>query len=88
VDAKRLVANINLDSVDIYNLDFRKLILIGNTMFRLISVRDFDANKSTSTTCEFIRVTNIQPFEATQFTLTNGANAFIGDEPKPYTIIE
>jgi len=88
VDAKRLVANINLDSIDIYNLDFRKLILIGNTMFRLISVRDFDANKNTSTTCEFIRVTNIEPFVATQFTLTNGANAFIGDEPKPYTIIE
>ena len=88
VDAKRLVANINLDSIDICNLDFRKLILIGNTMFRLISVRDFDANKSTSTTCEFIRVTNIEPFEATQFTLTNGANAFIGDEPKPQTIIE
>jgi hypothetical protein len=88
VDAKRLVANINLDSIDIYNLDFRKLILIGNTMFRLISIRDFDANKNTSTTCEFIRVTNIETFVATQFTLTNGANAFIGDEPKPYTIIE
>ena len=88
VDAKRLVCNMNLDEIDLYNLDFRQLILIGNTLFRLISIRDFDANKNGSTTCEFIRVTSISPFVASQFNLSNGANAFIGDEPKPQTIIQ
>lgn len=88
VDAKRLVCNVNLDEIDLANLDFRQLILIGNTLFRLIAIRDFDANKNGSTTCEFIRVTSISPFVATQFNLTNGANAFIGDEPKPQTIIQ
>jgi hypothetical protein len=53
---KQLTAKIMLDSKDIGELDFKKLIQIDGVMFRLQKVSNYDSGKYLSTESEFIRL--------------------------------
>lgn len=87
-DAKKISLFLNLTGVDVMNLDFRQLIQINGVIFRIHTIHDYDANSRESTKVDLVKVLNLAPFTPTQFELTNGSGALIGDETKPQQITE
>ena len=65
---KQLSAKIMLQSKDIGELDFKKLIQIDGVMFRLQKVSNYDSGKNKSTESEFIRLTEAE--SAQTYTVT------------------
>tara|TARA_R110000868_G_scaffold176353_1_gene414019 strand:- start:350 stop:2620 length:2271 start_codon:yes stop_codon:yes gene_type:complete len=65
---KQLTAKIMLESKDIGELDFKKLIQIDGVMFRLQKVSNYDSGKYNSTESEFIRLTEAE--SAQTYTVT------------------
>jgi hypothetical protein len=65
---KQLTAKIMLDSKDIGELNFKKLIQIDGVMFRLQKVSNYDSGKYLSTESEFIRL--IEAESAQTYTVT------------------
>jgi hypothetical protein len=57
---KQLTAKVMLNSKDIGELNFKKLINIDGVMFRLQKVSNYDSGKYTSTETEFIRLTEAE----------------------------
>jgi hypothetical protein len=57
-DAKLLVAYFRLDDLDIYQLDFSKLIFIDGTLFRLNRIVDYNPTTQSVTKVELLRVIN------------------------------
>lgn len=57
---KQLTAKIQLQSKDIGELNFKKLIQIDGVMFRLQKVSNYDSGKNMSTESEFIRLTEAE----------------------------
>jgi len=87
-DAKKITLYLNLSPVDVMNLDFRQLIQINGVVFRIHTIHDYDANSSESTKVDLVKVLNLVEFQPSQFELTNGSGALIGDETKPQTITQ
>lgn len=87
-DAKKITLFLNLTPVDVMNLDFRQLIQINGVVFRIHTIHDYDANSRESTKVDLVKVLNLAQFTPTQFELTNGSGALIGDETKPQQITE
>jgi hypothetical protein len=87
-DAKKVTLYLNLTPVDIMNLDFRQLIQINGVVFRIHTIHDYDANSSESTKVDLVKVLNLVEFQPSQFLLTNGSGAKIGDETKPQTLTQ
>jgi hypothetical protein len=65
---KQLTAKIMLQSKDIGELNFKKLIQIDGVMFRLQKISNYDSGKYTSTESEFIRL--IEAESAQTYTVT------------------
>lgn len=65
---KQLTAKVMLNSKDIGELNFKKLINIDGVMFRLQKVSNYDSGKYTSTESEFIRLTEAE--SAQTYTVT------------------
>jgi len=65
---KQLTAKTMLNSKDIGELNFKKLINIDGVMFRLQKVSNYDSGKNTSTETEFIRLTEAE--SAQTYTVT------------------
>ena len=65
---KQLTARTMLNSKDIGELNFKKLINIDGVMFRLQKVSNYDSGKYTSTETEFIRLTEAE--SAQTYTVT------------------
>lgn len=65
---KQLTAKVMLNSKDIGELNFKKLINIDGVMFRLQKVNNYDSGKDTSTETEFIRLTEAE--SAQTYTVT------------------
>ena len=65
---KQLTARTMLQSKDIGELNFKKLINIDGVMFRLQKVNNYDSGKNTSTETEFIRLTEAE--SAQTYTVT------------------
>lgn len=65
---KQLTARTMLNSKDIGELNFKKLISIDGVMFRLQKVNNYDSGKDTSTETEFIRLTEAE--SAQTYTVT------------------
>ncbi len=55
-DSKLLICNVYLKIIDIYGLDFSKLIYIDGALWRLNKVIDYNPTNPESTKCEFLRV--------------------------------
>jgi hypothetical protein len=55
-DSKLLTAQIKLNDVDIYNLDFGKLLYIDGSLWRLNRVLDYNPIAMQTTKCEFLKV--------------------------------
>ena len=55
-NGKMLTCSIRLNADIINNLDFANLINIDGVVYRLQKISNYDANKNTSTMCEFIRL--------------------------------
>lgn len=55
-DSKVMSCNIKLNDMDIYSLDFSKLIYIDNTLWRLNKVEDYNPMNYDTTKCEFLKV--------------------------------
>jgi hypothetical protein len=85
-NAKKVTLYVNLTPNDIAQLDFRKLVYINNTLFRILAISDYDANSRQSTKVDLLKVTDQPEFVPTVFELTNGTGAFILDEPQPKII--
>jgi hypothetical protein len=58
-DSKLLSANIMLNPIDVFQLDFRRLVYIDGNLWRLNRVIDFNPNSNESTKCEFLKVINL-----------------------------
>lgn len=58
-NSKLMIANIMLKPVDVFNLDFRRLIYIDGSLWRLNRVIDFNPNSNETTQCEFLKVINL-----------------------------
>jgi hypothetical protein len=56
IDSKVIIADLRLDPMDIYNLDFRKIYVINGNYLRLQKVIDYSANGSYLTQCEFLKL--------------------------------
>jgi hypothetical protein len=65
---KQLTAKSMLQSKDIGELDFKKLIMIDGVMFRLQKISNYDSGKNTATETEFIRL--VQAESAQTYTVT------------------
>lgn len=65
---KQLTAKTMLQSKDIGELNFKKLINIDGVMFRLQKVNNYDSGKNSSTETEFIRLTEAE--SAQTYTVT------------------
>lgn len=85
-NAKKVTLYVNLTPNDIAQLDFRKLVYINNTLFRILAISDYDANSRQSTKVDLLKVIDQPEFVPTVFELTNGTGAFILDEPQPKII--
>jgi hypothetical protein len=59
-DSKVMAAFFKLSPVDIYNLDFSKLIYIAGMLWRLSSVQDYSTNQPDLTKCELLKVIDIE----------------------------
>lgn len=55
-DSKVMMCNVKLNDMDIYSLDFSKLIYIDNTLWRLNKVEDYNPMNYDTTKCEFLKV--------------------------------
>ena len=55
-DSKLLTAQIKLNDVDIYNLDFGKLLYIDGSLWRLNRILDYNPIALQTTKCEFLKV--------------------------------
>lgn len=55
-DSKVLTCNVKLTNMDIYSLDFSKLIYIDGTLWRLNKVSDYNPSVDDTTKCEFLKV--------------------------------
>jgi hypothetical protein len=55
-DSKLLTAQIKLNDVDIYNLDFGKLLYIDGSLWRLNRILDYNPIAFQTTKCEFLKV--------------------------------
>ena len=55
-DSKLLTCNVLLKDIDIYNLDFSKLIFIDGSLWRLNKVIDYNPMSIDTTKCEFLKV--------------------------------
>jgi hypothetical protein len=55
-DSKLLTANVLLRDVDIYNLDFGKLIYIDGALWRLNKVNNYNTMSNETTQVEFLKV--------------------------------
>jgi hypothetical protein len=55
-DSKLLTAQIKLNDVDIYNLDFGKLLYIDGSLWRLNRILDYNPIAMQTTKCEFLKV--------------------------------
>jgi hypothetical protein len=58
-DSKLLTAQIKLNDVDIYNLDFGKLLYIDGSLWRLNRILDYNPIALQTTKCEFLKVIEI-----------------------------
>jgi hypothetical protein len=58
-DSKLLSANIMLNPIDVFQLDFRRLVYIDGNLWRLNRVIDFNPNSNETTKCEFLKVINL-----------------------------
>ena len=82
-DAKKLIAYFTLTPVDVQNLDYRKYVYIGNTLWRIFSITDYNSVVDESVKVELIRVLPQTPFIPEVFDLTGGTGKKIGDETAP-----
>lgn len=55
-DSKVLTCNVKLNDMDIYSLDFSKLIFIDGSLWRLNKVSDYNPTTDDTTKCEFLKV--------------------------------
>jgi len=55
-DSKLLTAQIKLNDVDIYNLDFGKLLYIDGSLWRMNRILDYNPIALQTTKCEFLKV--------------------------------
>lgn len=55
-DSKVLSCNVKLNDMDIYSLDFSKLIYIDGSLWRLNKVEDYNPTVDDTTKCEFLKV--------------------------------
>jgi hypothetical protein len=55
-DSKVMMCNVKLNDMDIYSLDFSKLIYIDQTLWRLNKVEDYNPMNYDTTKCEFLKV--------------------------------
>ena len=58
-DSKVLTCNVKLTDMDIYGLDFSKLIYIDGSLWRLNKVSDYNPSVDDTTKCEFLKVIQI-----------------------------
>ena len=58
-NSKLLSANIMLNPIDVFQLDFRRLVYIDGNLWRLNRVIDFNPNSNETTKCEFLKVINL-----------------------------
>jgi hypothetical protein len=57
-DSKLLTCKVKLSNTDIFNLDFKKLIWIDGSLFRLNKIIDFNASSEDTCTIELLKVIN------------------------------
>jgi len=57
-DSKLLTCKVKLSNTDIFNLDFKKLIWIDGSLFRLNKIIDFNASSEDTCTIEVLKVVN------------------------------
>lgn len=50
--------HVKLDSVDIYNIDFTRPVLIDGQYWRLNKITDFDPIMNETVQCEFLKFVN------------------------------
>lgn len=55
-DSKLLSCNVRLTDLDIYNLDFSKLIWIDGSLWRVNKISDYNPMSDDTTKCEFLKV--------------------------------
>ncbi len=55
-DARMLEASFYLHEQDVRNIDFRKLYEIDNKLFKLNMIKSFDADATSSTKCELVKL--------------------------------
>lgn len=55
-DSKVMSCNVKLNDMDIYSLDFSKLIYIDGSLWRLNKVSDYNPMTDETTKCEFLKV--------------------------------
>lgn len=58
-NSKLLSANVMLNPIDVFQLDFRRLVYIDGNLWRLNRVIDFNPNSNETTKCEFLKVINL-----------------------------
>lgn len=54
-DSKLLTCNALLNTIDIYNLDFRKLIWIDGVLFRLNTIQEYNPMDYTTTKISLLK---------------------------------
>jgi hypothetical protein len=57
-DSKLLTCKVKLSNTDIFNLDFKKLIWIDGSLFRLNKIIDFNASSEDTCTIEALKIIN------------------------------
>lgn len=57
-DSRLMSCNVKLDNFDIYNIDFRRPVLIDGQYWRLNKITDFDPVMLETTQCEFLKFVN------------------------------
>lgn len=58
-DSKLFTGNFRLSVIDIFNLDFSKLIKLNGSLFRLNRITDYDLGKDQTTRVELLKVVNL-----------------------------
>lgn len=88
INSKIVTGWFNLSPLDISNLSFKKDYYFNRSYFRLQKVIDYNPIGCGSTKCEFIKLEDIQPFNASTFVINGGAGSITGgltDEALPTT---
>lgn len=57
-DSKLLTCKVKLSNTDIFNLDFKKLIWVDGSLFRLNKIIDFNASNEDTCTIELLKIIN------------------------------